>query len=738
MPGYDVQRRARRGRGGILLPFQGGADRAPACDLTARSVRKAFPRSLRFLRVTLAILWVSVPRAQTAPQTPARPAPVFKSATELVTVNVVVRDRSGAVVRGLTQGDFAITEDDKPQTIASFDFEELDRADAGAAPPAASEGGVILPRKPAEAARAPDAATPAAPVVDMHGRRLIVLFFDLSSMQPEELQRAVQAAHDYVDQKLSPSDLIAVASFSTSLQVAQDFTADRALLDAAIDGYGGAGAQGFDAGTTGDAEGTPDTGTAFTPDDTEFNIFNTDRRLDALQTLSDALAGIEQKKSVIYFSSGMGQTGQDNQVELRRTVDRATRANVSIYAADMRGLQALVPGGDASQASTRGVSAFSGASTRSQADSLAGSQDTLSTMAEDTGGRAFFDSNAFGQVFDRVVADTSAYYVLGYSSTNPARDGRFRRIKVRVKRTDVKLEYRSGYYAPRDFAHSTKDDREQQLQDELMADLSATDLSAYVSSAYFRLADNRYYVPISVVVPGYQVPITRNSDRSHASVDVLGLVRDEQRRPVGRIRGTVRLAAAQADDLARKTIQYQTGLEMPPGRYHVKVIVRENQNGTIGSYETDLVVPDLTRDAVKLSSIVVGTQMEAGAKNDDRNPLAHDGQELVPNVTHVISGARHLYFYYELYDPAHASSAGSAAPIKVMTNIAFFHGRVRAFETPLVEATALTAADRKTTVFRFDVPAASLPPGLYTCQVNVIDDVAGTFAFPRLQLYVRR
>jgi VWFA-related protein len=678
---------------------------------------------------------VGAPRAQT----PVQPPTVFRSGTELVTVNVVVRDKNGAVVRGLTQRDFTIAEDGKPQTITSFDFEELDRADVPAPP---VEPQVILPKKPATAAPIPNAPAPAAPVVDMHGRRLIVLFFDLSSMQPEELQRAVKSAHDYVDQKLSSSDVIAVTSFSTSLQVAQDFTADRALLDAAIDAYGGANAQGFEEGTTGDSEGTPDNGTAFTPDDTEFNIFNTDRRLDALQTLSDALAGIEQKKSVIYFSSGMGQNGQDNQVELRRTVDRATRANVSIYAADMRGLTALVPGGDATQASTRGTSAFSGASTRSQVDSLAGSQDTLSTMAEDTGGRAFFDSNSFGQVFDRVVSDTSAYYVLGFSSTNPARDGRFRRINVRVARPDVKLEYRSGYYAPRDFAHSTKDDREQQLQDQLLSDLSATDLSAYVSAAYFRLADNRYYVPISVVVPGYQVPTTRTSDKSHASVDVLGLVSDERRRPMGRIRDTVKLAADQADELKRKTIQYETGLEMPPGRYHLKVVVRENQNGTIGSYETDLVVPDLKTDAksdaVKLSSIVVGTQLQTGVKKDGGNPLARGGRELVPNVTHVVSGAQHLYFYYELYDPAHAAGGSPAEPINVMTSIAFFRGRVRAFETPVVEATSLTAADRKAAVFQFDVPAASLPPGLYTCQVNVIDDTAGTFAFPRLQLFVRR
>jgi VWFA-related protein len=652
---------------------------------------------------------------------------VFRSGTELVLVNVVVRDKNGAVVRGLTQDDFSVAEDDKPQRITSFDFEELDKAGAAAPPP---ESASVLPQKPMSVPKA--VASPAAPTppkVDMHGRRLIVLFFDLSSMQPEELQRAVKAAHDYVDQKLSPADLIAVASFSTSLQVDQDFTSDRETLNDAIDTYGSANGEGFEEGTTGDAEGTPDNGAAFTADDTEFNIFNTDRRLDALQTLADQLSGIEQKKSVIYFSSGMSQQGTDNQVQLRRTVDRANRANVSIYAADMRGLQAMTPGGDATQGSRRGTSTFSGASTRNQFGSMAASQDTLTTMAEDTGGRAFFDANSFGAVFDKVVDDTSAYYVLGYSSTNPARDGRFRRIKVKLKRQDLKLEYRSGYYAPRDFAHSTKDDREQQLQDQLLSDLSSTDLSAYVSTAYFRLADNRYYVPLSVIVPGYQIPITKTTAKDKATVDVLAVVRDDQRRPVGRIRDTVKLSTDAADELKKKTVQYETGFEMPPGKYHVKVVVRENQDGTFGSYETDVLVPDVKQSAVKLSSIVVGTQLQRGTRGNDRNPLARDGRELIPNVTHVVSAGQHLYFYYEVYDPAQ--------PVKVLTSIAFFRGKTRAFETPVVPTTELAGADKKTAVFQFDVPASSLKPGLYTCQVNVVDDTAGNFVFPRLQLYVR-
>ena len=650
-------------------------------------------------------------------------------------VNVVVRDKGGNVVRGLTRDDFAVTEDDKPQVVTSFDFEELDKADVVETSAASPQ--VILPQRPG--ARPPDAtAAPAAPKVDMRGRRLIVLFFDLSSLQPEELQRAVKAAHDYVEQKLSPVDMIAVASFSTALRVDQDFTSEREELTEAINSFGDANGQGLDSGGNGDAEDTSDNGNAFTADDTEFGIFNTDRRLDAIQSLADALSGIQQKKSVVYFSSGMSQSGSDNQVQLRRTIDRANRANVSLYAADMRGLQAQPPGGDATQGSRRGTSAFSGASVRNQTSSLAATQDTLTTMAEDTGGRAFFDANTFSQVFQKVVADTSAYYVLGYSSTNASEDGRFRRVRVRLKRSDLKLEYRSGYYAGRDFAHSSKDDREQQLQDQLVSDLSSTDLSAFVSTAYFRIADNRYFVPISVVVPGYQIPLARTTAKAKASLDVLGILRDEQKRPVGRIRDTVQLSTDAADELKKKTVQYETGMEMTPGKFHLKIVVRENADGTFGSYETDIIVPDLKKTSgpgaaeLKLSSIVVGTQLQLSARKTDRNPLSHDGRELVPNVTHVVSSGQHLYFYYELYDPARTPGP------KVLTSIAFFRGKVRVFETPLVEATTLAGADKNTAVFQFDVPAASLPPGLYTCQVNVVDDTAGTFAFPRIQLYVRK
>src|SRR5262249_49170467 len=143
---------------------------------------------------------------------------------------------------------------------------------------------------------------------------------------------------------------------------------------------------------------------------------------------------------------------------------------------------------------------------------------------------------------------------------------------------------------------------------------------------------------------------------------------------------------------------------------------------------------------VKMSSVVVGTKLEPLTRADKDNPLARGGRELVPNVTHVVSSDQHLFFYYELYDPLQAKTdaGGGSRARRVLTSIAFFRGRVRVFETPAVQTTETSEPNRKAAVFQFDVPASSLQPGVYTCQVNVIDDVAGTFAFPRLQLLVRR
>ena len=432
----------------------------------------------------------------------------------------------------------------------------------------------------------------------------------------------------------------------------------------------------------------------------------------------------------------MTQRGEDNQVQLRAAIDRAVKANVSIYPVDARGLTAIVPGGAASQSSGRGgTSMFSGRGVASQFSSQSASQDTLVALASDTGGKAFLDTNDFAGVYTKVIADTSAYYLIGYSSTNPAHDGRFRRIKIRLNKSGLKVEHRNGYYATRDFLHSGKEDRERQLQDQLLTDLSSTDLTVWMSTAFFRLADDRFYVPVSIAVPGSEIPFAQSSSQDRATIDIIGLMRDTEQRPVGRLRDTVKLSVQPAQDVKRKTVQYETGFTLPPGRYKLKIVLRENEGGTVGSYESDVVVPDMRRQqTVKVSSVVLGTQTQPVTQRNAVSPLARNGTMLVPSLTHVVSTSQPMYFYYEVYDPAIVQSGSP----RLLTSIAFFRGKVKTYETPLVEVTRLDAPERKAAVFQYSVPAAALKPGYYTCQVTVVDDVAGTFAFPRLPLLVRQ
>jgi len=655
----------------------------------------------------------------------------MKARSEVVLVNVTARDKKGNLVRDLTTDDFTVLEDGRPQKVASFDIENTDAVPEIAAGPEQST--VLAPLKRRPEAKAAETQAPPPALKD---RRLLILFFDLSAMQPDEIDRSVTAAQKYVDQQMLPADLVSVVSLGSSLRVEQDFTTDRTLLKRALDRLNPSSGAGFEEGSTGTTEGTPDTAQPFTVDDTEYNIFNTDRRLEALRSVASAVSRIEQKKSLIYFSSGMDRTGIENQSELRTAINAAVRANLAIYTMDIRGLQALVPGGDAQSASLRGTSPYSGRATQNALNSNFTTQETLVTLAGDTGGRAFLDTNDFNQIFKRVQDDTATYYMLGYHSSNPARDGKFRRIAVQVRRPGLKLEYRRGYYAPADFRHSSREDRERQLDEELASELPTTDLPVYLATGYFRLAENKFFVPISLVVPGWEIPFTHGGDQDKATLDVIGAVLDENKRPITSLRDTVKFNVRESQEVRRKNVQYNSGFVLPAGKYHLKFVVRENQSGRLGSFETDLLVPELKTVPLKMSSVVLASQLQPAAKRRSDNPLVRDGSELIPNVTHVFSSGQHLYLYYEVYDPGRQ---GKEKPqVRLLTNVAFFSGKVKTYETPLVEAHQLNVPDRKAAVFQLDVPLTSLKPGFYTCQVNVIDDTAGRFIFPRLALLVRQ
>jgi VWFA-related protein len=688
---------------------------------------------------------------QQSQQSPAQSQYRVHVTTELVLVNVVARDKKGNLVRDLKKDDFTLFEDGKRQTISTFDFENVDElATAGAADATASGSappGDLLRTTPGN-----DNALYA------RDRRLMLLFFDFSAMDPEQIDRSVDAAKKFVQTRMQPADLIALVSLATNLRIDLDFTDDKSKVLSALSAYTSSQGQGFDNGATGSSEGGAETGGAFTADDTDYNTFNADRKLLALQSIMQTLGKISQKKAIVYFSSGINQSGVENQSALRAATAAAVKANVSIYPVDIRGLQAFPPGGEAQSASLHGQSAYNGSAALNDLSKNAGSQETLATLAADTGGKAFFDSNDFGGVFSQVQKDSSAYYVLGFTSTNPLKDGKFRHVRVQLNRADVHLDFRKGYYAGRDFEHLNRADREQQIQDELASELPQTDVAVYAGAAYFRQDDAHYYLAVSLVIPGSQIPFVQAKDKDNATIDVIGEVRADGKLRVGQLRDTVKLALDSSQQVRRKNVQYNTGFVLAPGSYHLKFVVRENQTGRMGSFETDVQVPDLRKTPLRMSSVVLSSQrVPATVKKNGPHPLVQDQSELVPNITHVFSQDQHLYLQYEVYDAARgknpappAASSGqpsaSAGPparkapresVRVLTSIEFLQANVKVYESKPVVANEVTSPDRKAVIFQIDLPLQSLKPGFYVCQVNVVDDVAGNFAFPRWPILVK-
>ncbi len=693
----------------------------------------------------VALLTVSPMSLTAQQQDAASQVTTIKVQTNIVLTNVVVRDKkTGEVVKGLKPSDFTILEDNKPQKIASFDYENVDQAAV------LNEKGTTVSGKATVAQLLNQEDVTDSKALQDH--RLIVMFFDLSSMQPEDIDRSVDAARDYINKKMQPADLVAMVSLSGGLTMDQDFTADKDLLLKAVAKYDGSDSTGYALGNEGgDSTGAPDDSSSFTADDSEFNALNTDRQLFAIRTIARSLEKVDQKKSMLYFSGGLTRQGIENQASMRSATNEAVKANMAIYAVDTRGLQALPPVGDASTGSLRGNAAYSGAAMQSQLNSNFSSQETLGTLASDTGGKLFTDSNDFAPAFQQVQHDTEAYYIIGFHSTNAKKDGSYRHLTVKLNRSDAKLEFRPGYYAPADFQHSKTEDRELQLTEQLRSDLPAMDVAVYMQALYFRLDENKFFVPIALVIPGSQIHILKSGDKDKANIDILGQVKNAQGIVVGNVRDTVKLALDASQQVQRKNIQYSTGFTLAPGKYHLKFVVRENQTGAMGSFETDLQVPDMKKIPLKMSSVVLASQQTPNTKKaapGQVNPLVQDGVEWIPNVPHVFRQDQHLYFLYEVYDatrqkdaPAEAASPGltrrESGPVRVLTNIEFMLNGVKVYETPLVEATAVNIPERGAVAFHFDVPLAQLKPGTYVCQVNVIDDAGGSFSFPRLALMVQ-
>jgi VWFA-related protein len=677
--------------------------------------------------------------------TPTKRQALIQS-SDLVRVDVEVTDKSGKPVKGLKQEQFTISDNGKSQKISIFNYSDIESVETApktdAAPTVVSvDSPTPVPQETLDNA--------------IKNRRLLVLFFDLSSMQTDDLLRAHDAALKFVQKQMSNADLVSVIVYSTKLSVWADFTDDKKKLEKAISNLTPeAASQMADNLSAAAQEGEYDvqeyTGAAYTADETEFNVFNTDEKLAAIEGLANVLGAIPGRKSMIEFTGGITQTGEENRTELRAATDAANLADVSIYSIDARGLFATPPGGDATVNASTGNSMYSGASVFHQTDARMDSRDTLSTLASDTGGRAFYDLGDLSDAFPAIQKDNAGYYLLGYYLTSDVkRDGRWRAIHVKVNVPGAHVRYRTGYYAPRDFQHLEQEGRQQQLAEAMSTEDPIVELPIAVETAQFRLSDQQVYVPIDAKLSSSALDWAEKHGKRQAEFDFAAEVRDDRSdRVVADLQDTitVSLDTERYQQVHQANLVYQGGIVVAPGNYRLKFLARENESGKIGTFEEALDVPASQPDRLTMSSVLLSSQLVAVEKTAEvqtkaqgarakmtSSPLEMAGEKIVPSVTRYFNTQQTLYVFFQAYFPEKGEKGGAFDPGTLRAGLIFFRDGVQANATPML-APAQVDEKSHTASFRVSLPLSKLAAGRYAVQALVIAPGTQHSAFGRAYL----
>jgi VWFA-related protein len=566
------------------------------------------------------------PKAGGPPDTPRLPT----VGTELVQLDAVVTGPDGRCVGGLSPSDFEIFEDGKKQTVSHF-AEESRAGFRGSDE-----------RAPAGAAAAPSSATvPAAP----RGRRLVVAFDDLHTTAGN-LAAAKAAMSRFVDEQISPDDWVALVSTSGNVGVFQDFTRDPRALHRAIDRLvsryvpvepGGTPylsefqAELIDSNTDPEALRVAVQEILQTEDylgdvgarekayaqarRMAFEIqARTGRALGALEAVVRGLAPVPGRKIVVLVSDGflvgLGGAAEGHAFDVRRIVDAATRSGVVLYALDTRGLVADVPGGDASFRGP-GVLAAPGARASLQSRGNEALKQSLNALAEDTGGFLVQNTNDLGAGLGRILRDNEVYYLLAYEPTNPARDGKFRKLQMRLAgRPDLRVRTRTGYFAPNDRRPPPEETPEARRERELGQALSSLfpldGVPMRMSADFIDLppAGPQAVVRARLDVSG--VPFEPRADRYEADVEIAVAVYDEKGDLVGSVSGERAQLSLTEDSYRRALAQgltLQRTVPLPPGRYQVRIAAREATRSLLGSAHAWVEIPDVASRPLTLSSV---------------------------------------------------------------------------------------------------------------------------------------
>jgi VWFA-related protein len=640
----------------------------------------------------------SQPAAEQQPITPTPPV-TFRVEVNYVEVDALVTDANGNPVVNLTANDFELLEDGKPQKISAF----------------------ALINIPVEKSERPlFASAPIERDVESNehgdGRVYLIVLDDLHT-HPLRTQLVRAAARRFIERNLGANDIAAIVYTGGRSDAGQDFTSNRRMLLASVDRFMG---NGLRSGTLerlneynrqAFAGLTPDR--INDPTDMERG-FQARSTLDTLKKLADFMAGIRgRRKAMLFISEGIDYDTLDS---VRDAIGAATRANVSIYGIDPRGLTAL--GDDLIEVDSFPDDQKLGINLSAMQNELRLSQDSLRTLSDETGGFAVVNRNDYGTAFDRIVRENSAYYVLGFYPTNEKRDGRYRKLEVRVKRPGLRVRSRKGYLAARGRAPETKGppNASAAMRDAMASPLPTRGVPMTVFAAPFKGTAPNATVSLALEL---EAGVFQYAEKDGAFTNTLetGVTAvDAKGKVFTGARQTITLAF-KPDTLSRvkaRGFRVLSQVDLPPGRYQLRVAAAET-GGKSGSVLYDLEVPDFYKPPIAMSGLVLTAasagQAPTAARNQDPVLATLPGP---PTTAREFTRNDELALFTEIYENAPGAPAHK---LDITTTMRAEDGRV-VLQNREERASTELQGGRGGYGYTTRIPLKDYAPGLYVIHVE--------------------
>lgn len=655
--------------------------------------------------------------AQTAPapaQPPAgasdQPPVTFRAEINYVEVDARVLDAKGGFLTDLTEADFQVLEDGKPQKVTAFSLVNI---------PVERQPRPLFASSPIEADVADN--------VTGHDGRVYVLVLDDIHTNALRGARTKAAARQFVQRYIGANDSAAVVFTSGRSDASQEFTSSQGRLLAAVDKFVGRKIRSSTLERLDDEQRTRDTRQA---GERVSDMLDSERAmqarttLDSIRNLATYLGGISgRRKAMVYFSEGVdyditdvfgSSSGSVIMQATRDAVAAATRANVAIYGVDARGLNSL--GDDMIEVADLPTDSSVGLGIGSFYNEVQRGQDSLRVLSSETGGFAVVNQNDFSTGFERLVADNSAYYLLGYYSTNERRDGRFRKIEVKVNRPGVTVRARKGYAAARGRVEADKSDGKTapELRAALASPLPVSGLPLALAAAVFKGADNKGAVVISTLIAARDLPLAEKGGTFNNDLEVVITAADYGGKSYPGERATLALNL-KPDSVPRLRaggFRVLNQIDLPPGRYQLRVAVIEGNTKRAGSVLYDLDVPDFSKEKLSISGLAL-TSASSGLTLTARpkDPLAKMLPGPMTTFREFVVGDE-VALFAEIYD----NTGRQAHKVDIEATLKAEGGQT-VFQTREERDSSELAGGPGGYGFAARVPLKDVSPGLYVLRV---------------------